>query len=181
VDTQELLIALLTGGGLALLGTVLGALITQAFTIRIGREQRREARLMELRTFQRDTLVSLQDELVDADNLYQKAYDLKDSDGFAEAWSDYEVVARRLTMHGTRVRDDYLRAAVDAWLDARREWHDAVVAPGTTILTASTIRKLQYSVNAVHDRAGELIRTLDAIDDAESPIARHAASAPPPA
>jgi hypothetical protein len=42
VDTDELLTLLLTGGGLALIGTVLGAVITQVFTIRIGREARRE-------------------------------------------------------------------------------------------------------------------------------------------
>jgi hypothetical protein len=165
VNTEELLIALLTGGGLALLGTVLGVFITQIFALRLGREQRREARLVEVRTFQRDTLVALQDEIVDAENLFEQASNLRKTEDFAVAWSDYEKVARRVSMHGTRVRDEYLRAAVKTWLEARNEWHGAIVSQGP--ITAATIRKTQYSVLAVHERAGELIRTLDAIDEAE--------------
>lgn len=178
VSTEELLIALLTGGGLALLGTVLGALITQVFAARLERERRSEARLLAVRTFQRDTLVALQDDVVEADNLFQTAQGLWGSEEFAASWSAYESVSRRVVMHGTRVRDDYLRAAVTTWVQSRRGWLDDKESTG--IVSAKTIRKTIYSVRAVHDRAGELIRTLDAIDDMSSPAPEPASTSAAP-
>jgi hypothetical protein len=175
VDTDELLIVLLTGGGLALIGTVLGALITQVFTIRIGREARREERGLAVKTFQRDTLVAVQDDLVEAMNLFEAARMLKQSPDaeFVAARAEFEKVARRVEMHATRVRDNELRAHVSLWLTSEREALDAIeTSKGIreakkTIVPASAIRHAQGSVHSIYDRAGELIRTLDAIDEAE--------------
>jgi hypothetical protein len=166
VDTDELLIVLLTGGGLALIGTVLGALITQVFAVRLGREARREERRLAVKTFQRDTLVALQDDLVEAMNLFDTARALRKGPEaeFASARSEYERAARRVGMHATRVRDDHLRAAVNEWLSSQREYLDAV-ENNKGIVPASTIRKAARSVRPIYDRAGELIRTLDAIDE----------------
>ena len=168
MDTDELLIVLLTGGGLALIGTVLGALITQVFAVRIGREARREERRLAVKTFQRDTLVALQDDLVEAMNLFEAARLLRRDPGaeFAHARIDYENVARRVEMHATRVRDDDLRAHVQEWLSSEREYLDAV-ENNKGIIPASAIRKAAGSVGPIYDRAGELIRTLDAIDEPE--------------
>jgi hypothetical protein len=57
-------VTLLTGGGLALVGVLTGAVITQVSTAAIARENRREARRMALKTFQRDTLIALQDSAI---------------------------------------------------------------------------------------------------------------------
>ena len=128
MDTDELLIVLLTGGGLALIGTVLGALITQVFTIRIGREARREERRLAVKTFQRDTLVALQDDLVAAMNLFEAARITAQGPEteFANARAEFEQMARRVEMHSTRVRDDQLRAHVNVWLSSEREVLDAI-------------------------------------------------------
>lgn len=167
MDTEELLIVLLTGGGLALIGTVLGALITQVFAVRIGREARREERRLAVKTFQRDTLVALQDDVVEAMNLFEAARLLRQGpeEEYADARIAYEKVARRVSMHATRVRDDELRASVRDWVSSDREYFDAV--DNNRPITASTIRKTAHAVRSIRDRAGELIRTLDAIDEPE--------------
>jgi len=172
MESKELVIVLLTRGGLALIGTVLGALITQVFAVRIGRETRREERRMAVKTFQRDTLVAVQDDLLDAMNLFEKARGLRNGpkDEFAAARREFESVARRVQMHATRVRDEQLRSAVNTWIGSERGWFDDIETVG--MVTASTIRKAALSVHQIHDRAGELIRTLDAIDEPESPVAR---------
>ena len=170
MDTEELLIVLLTGGGLALIGTVLGALITQVFAVRIGREARREERRLAVKTFQRDTLVALQDDLVEAMNLFEAARKLRDgpTDEFEGAKSTFETVARRVEMHATRVRDERLRTAVMAWLRSSRK--DFEPTDGARrIYTASDIREAMFTTHTIYDRAGELIRTLDAVDEPEGP------------
>jgi hypothetical protein len=180
VDTDELLIVLLTGGGLALIGTVLGALITQVFTIRIGREARREERRLAVKTFQRDTLVALQDDLVEAMNLFEAARMLHQGPEaeFAAARAEFEKVARRVEMHATRVRDDELRANVNTWLRSEREVLDAI-EKNEGMIPASAIRHAAGSVHSVYDRAGELIRTLDAIDEPDG-VGRQVSGTPTP-
>jgi hypothetical protein len=188
VDTDELLIVLLTGGGLALIGTVLGALITQVFTIRIGREARREERRLAVKTFQRDTLVALQDDLVEAMNLFEAArmlHEVPEAE-FAAARAEFEKVARRVEMHATRVRDDELRANVNTWLSSKREVLDAIEKSEgmiektkKPIIPSSAIRHAAGSVHSVYDRAGELIRTLDAIDEPDG-VARQVSGTPTP-
>jgi hypothetical protein len=164
MDTDELLVVLLTGGGLALIGTVLGALITQVFAVRIGRENRREERRMAVKSFQRDTLVALQDSVADVMGLSEVARDLKGGPEaeYESARTSYRAETLRVRMLASRIRDDELRSATKDFL----EGHDAWLYGGSTILTRTAAQKLTASVRAIYDRAGHLIRTLDAIDEA---------------
>jgi hypothetical protein len=121
-----------------------------------------------VKTFQRDTLVALQDDLVEAMNLFEAARMLKKGPEteFAVARTEFEKVARRVEMHATRVRDDELRVHVNEWLSSEREVLEAI-EKNTGIIPASAIRNAASSVHSIYDRAGELIRTLDAIDQPE--------------
>ena len=166
MDTDELLVVLLTGGGLALIGTILGALITQVFAVRIGREARREERRMAVKSFQRDTLVALQDTATKSNDLLVAAIRTLDdprhtgSDAFAAEETFYSE-CRRLRMLGTRIRDDELRSAVEDYIDLldrqRREPRSKIRFESSHI----------HAEKQLYERAGQLIQTLDAIDDAE--------------
>jgi hypothetical protein len=151
----------LTGGGLALIGTVLGALITQVFSLRLNRETRREARRMAVKSFQRDTLVALQDNVAETIELFRAARNLKEEeDEYAAARAKYDAAALRVRMLSSRIRDEELRSAVGTFLDAHDEWLKA----GGGILGRSSAQTITRSVGEIYDRAGLLIRTLDAID-----------------
>ena len=175
MDTTELILALLTGGGLAVIGTVAGAFITQTFTLRLGRENRREARRLAVKSFQRDTLVLLQDavlELLDLRRALSRAY--HDSDGDRD-----DLVAKRdaadlrIRMLGSRVRDESLRTQVDELLEAEEEIsqrEERARREGKAILaipTRSIMQQKTFAMRAIYDRAGELIRSLDEIDETE--------------
>jgi hypothetical protein len=163
VDAGDLLVVLLTGGGLALLGTVLGALITQTFTIRFGRETRREERRLAIKSFQRDTLVTLQDrviELSDLTSAVRRAQRDEGDEGDEGARDEYRTAAQRVRMLASRVRDEQLRSDVHKLL----ETYDALLERG---MTRGVVRRLEDSRRSIYDRAGELIRTLDRIDEAQ--------------
>ena len=81
---------------------------------------------------------------------------------YESARTSYRAGTLRVRMLASRVRDDELRSAVKNFLEGEDEW----VYAGPKILTGSAARKLTGSVRAIYDRAGHLIRTLDAIDEA---------------
>jgi hypothetical protein len=161
VDTDELLVVLLTGGGLALIGTVLGALITQVFSLRLNRETRREARRMAVKSFQRDTLVALQDNVAETIDLFRAVRRLEPGDELAAAQAKYDASALRVRMLASRIRDEELRGAVGTFLEGHDEWMKAGPMPNRSML-----QKISSSVAEIYDRAGLLIQTLDAIDEA---------------
>jgi len=171
MDTTELILALLTGGGLAVIGTVAGALITQTFTLRLGRENRREARRLAVKSFQRDTLVVLQDAvlaLIDLDRLARNSVDADHDDLVAKR----DAAALRVRMLGSRVRDESLRTKVDELLEADREmWQEDERAREEgrrfNFPNRSQLQRKTASMRAIYDRAGELIRSLDEIDAEE--------------
>jgi ribosomal protein L4 len=162
VDTDELLVVLLTGGGLALVGTVLGALITQVFSLRLNRETRREARRMAVKSFQRDTLVALQDNVAETVELFRVARNLEKGpeDEYAAARAKYDAEAFRVRMLASRIRDEELRSAVGTYLEGHDEWMQVGGIPHRSML-----QKISSSAAEIYDRAGLLIRTLDAIDE----------------
>jgi hypothetical protein len=151
MDTDELLVVLLTGGGLALIGTVLGALITQVFAVRLGRETRREERRMAVKSFQRDTLVALQDGVARTMDL-SRASQTAQGDERAVARAEYDSAALHVRMLSTRVRDEQLRSAVTTFLEVHRERLDTTGFP-----TRESQQKIMSSVGPIYDRAGQLI------------------------
>ena len=158
VDTEELVVVLLTGGGLALIGTVLGALITQVFAVRIGREARREERRMAVKTFQRDTLVALQDAAVELAELAFSFEDGVESDALR---LKFDTSASHLQMLGSRVRDEHLRKAVDTHVNGLSE----LVKRDDQVRNPNALIDAMLAQEDLQDRAGQLIRTLDAIDE----------------
>jgi len=174
MSTGELILALVTGGGLAVVGTVLGALITQTFTIRLGRENRREARRLAVKSFQRDTLVSLQDavlELFDLGDAVRQAHDAPDADHEA-AVAKRRAAALRVRMLASRVRDESLRRQAHELLEAEEatwQMDEGARREGKrrAILTRGILQQKTTAMRAIYDRAGELIRSLDEIDAAE--------------
>jgi hypothetical protein len=174
MSTGELILALVTGGGLAVVGTVLGALITQTFTIRLGRENRREARRLAVKSFQRDTLVLLQDAvlaLIDLDQAVRHALDASDAD-HGDAVAKRGAAALRVRMLASRVRDENLRSRVHELLEAdeaiwQRDEGSRKEGARLKILPRDLLQRKTASMRAIYDRAGELIRSLDEIDAAE--------------
>jgi hypothetical protein len=127
-------IVLLTGGGLAIIGTVVGAFVTYASNARLGRETRREARRVAVKSFQRDALVALQQavvELFEATgpvlfDLARQAEGHEPTDVEAQravnnAVITYNICQLRVRMLASRIRDDTLRAAAHDFLDAHEE------------------------------------------------------------
>jgi hypothetical protein len=164
----DLLLVLLTGGGLALLGTVLGALITQVFTAAAARHSRREARRVTLKTFQRDTLVVLQDNVVAMNVLFEDLRSMRGAADQSEAEhrgqsSHYRAATMQVRMLASRVRDTELREAVDGLLDAHAKWlrWDEGIPPRDILQGVTT------GMRAVLGRAGQLIRTMDELEEAE--------------
>jgi hypothetical protein len=173
MSTTELILALVTGGGLAVVGTVLGALITQTFTIRLGRENRREARRLAVKSFQRDTLVLHQDavlELLHLDRAMRRAHDDAEQGDVVE---ERDAAALRVRMLASRVRDESLRTQVHELLeadDAISQWDEEAReegGAGLRILPRHFLQRKTKAMRAIYDRAGQLIRSLDEIDEAE--------------
>jgi hypothetical protein len=165
----DLLVILLTGGGLALLGTVLGALITQVFTAAAARQSRREARRVALKTFQRDTLVALQDNVVAMNVLFRDVSSMRgaaeqtDAE-YREQSSRYRAATMQVRMLASRVRDTELREAVEGLLHAHDKW----LKSDTGIAPADVARSATDGMAAVLGRAGHLIRTMDELEEAET-------------
>jgi hypothetical protein len=172
MDTTQLILALLTGGGLAVIGTVAGALITQTFTLRLGRENRREARRLAVKSFQRDTLVLLQDAVLELLDLRRVAHDGSEAEQ-DDAVAKHDAAALRVRMLASRVRDESLRTQVHELLEAERtisQRDEQARQEGDTmlrILPRNLLQQKTTAMRAIYDRAGQLIRSLDEIDEAE--------------
>ena len=169
-DDGDLLLVLLTGGGLALLGTVLGALITQVFAAAAARQSRSEARRVALKSFQRDTLVALQDNIVAMDVVFDELRAMRRSGDQGDAAeqsgrpSEYHAAASHVAMLASRIRDTELREAVKRLLAA----NDKYLNLSGKIVPADIIRDTAKGTSAVVDRAGHLIRTMDELEEAET-------------
>ena len=175
-------VILLTGGGLAIVGTMVGVIVTQVFTTKMARESRREARRLALKTFQRETLVALQDDVV-ALNLASaevKKFAAKYSRGelSSEEYEPLKAAYRersfRVRMLASRIRDEQLRGGVDALLRVQHEMLEdaenpdrARPEPGENPFRRSFehVQHTRLGMAAVVDRAGQLIRSMDELEE----------------
>ena len=165
VDGGSLVLVLLTGGGLTLVGTLLGAVVNQRFALQIGREARREERRLAVKSFQRDTLVALQDSVAELLDRRSAAWRPTDSEADRRTAVDaYEATALRIRMLASRVRDEPLRAAAHSLLEAEAKWNES--RERQPFVHASVAGQMASAMRAMYDRAGELIRTLDEIEAA---------------
>jgi hypothetical protein len=130
-------VILLTGGGLAIVGTVVGAIVTQVFTTKMARESRREARRVALKSFQRETLVALQDNVVALNlasaEVVESAAKYSRGELSTEEYEPLKAAYRerrfRLRMLASRVRDEQIRGGVDALLRSQDRSLEAIENP----------------------------------------------------
>jgi hypothetical protein len=173
-------VTLLTGGGLALVGALTGAVITQVSTAAIARENRREARRMALKTFQRDTLIALQDSAI---TLLESEFQdvirsaarpdpplvaraaLAERRSFRDKKAAFQVTSSQVLLLASRVRDDELRERVTSLLTAMGEAVDAAIERGDDDVEAGLVGRIWGEQVQILQRAGHLIRTLDELDD----------------
>jgi hypothetical protein len=136
----SLLVVLLTGGGLALIGSVLGRLLASRDAARRERSARAQGRRFALLDFRRESLVRFQDLLVETSELAQ-------DDGRRETMS----FRARLLL--TRIGDEELR---ELW--HRRQGSES---RGGGVLTAEQARARTIVSQRLFERTGELMREVD--------------------
>jgi hypothetical protein len=141
-SSESLFIVLLTGGGLAVVGSVVGQGIASRTALSREREARREARRLSLLDFRREAVVSFQDALLDrAANAELSADRADDPPGFEF----------RMRLLLTRIGDSELEQL----------WQSNRAPHPRGIKTAADIRNAQATSRRLIDRTGELIREID--------------------
>lgn len=141
-SNESLVVVLLTGGGLAIFGSIVGQGIASRTALSREREARREARRQLLLDFRRGAVVSFQDVLLErAENPELSADQADDPPGFEF----------RMRLLLTRIGDGELE---QLWKSNR-----APRPPG--MKTAADIRNAQTTSGKLIDRTGELIREID--------------------
>jgi hypothetical protein len=163
--SDPLWLVLLVGGGLGLVATLAGALVTQWNATRLDAEARKEARRMAVKTFQRDALVALQQAALDLQARTDALRRAEGSDGEPAAEDARQVARLQVAMFASRVRDEDLRQGVRDLLDSE-DFVFKSRKTGDRIIPAAVIRQRMRATHMIYDRAGELIRTLDELDEA---------------
>ncbi len=113
---------------------------------------------MAVKTFQRDTLVALQDAAVELGELAFSFEEGAESDAVR---LKFDTAASHLEMLGSRVRDEHLRKAVNAHVNGLAE----LVKRDDQVRNADAVMDAALALEDLQNRAGQLIRTLDAIDE----------------
>jgi hypothetical protein len=140
-SNESLFVVLLTGGGLAVVGSIVGQGIASRTALSREREARRDARRQTLLDFRREALIAFQDLLVAEAEL---------------ARDDHEgrrLVEFRARLLFTRIGD---RDLEELW--ARRM---AARDAGKGILTRAEAQERMMIARRLFERSGELIREVD--------------------
>lgn len=141
-SNESLFVVLLTGGGLAVVGSVVGQGIASRTALSREREARREARRLSLLDFRREAVVSFQDALLDrAENAELSADRADDPPGFEF----------RMRLLLTRIGDSELEQL----------WQSNRAPHPSGMKTAADIRNAQATSRRLIDRTGELVREID--------------------
>lgn len=141
-SNESLVVVLLTGGGLAIIGSIVGQGIASRTALSREREARREARRQSLLDFRREAVVSFQDALLErAANPELTADRADDPRGFQF----------RMRLLLTRIGDSELEQL----------WKSDQAPPPEGMKTAADIRNALATSRRLIDRTGELIREID--------------------
>ena len=141
-SNESLVVVLLTGGGLAIIGSIVGQGIASRTALSREREARREARRQSLLDFRREAVVSFQDVLL------ERAENPELSAGRADDPRGFEFRMRLLL---TRIGDSELEQL----------WKSNRAPPPQGIKTAADIRNALATSHRLIARTGELIREID--------------------
>jgi hypothetical protein len=144
-SNESLFIVLLTGGGLAVVGSIVGQAMASRTALSREREARREVRRQTLLDFRRDAVVAFQDLL-----LAEAELPSDDDAGRRQA----EFRARLLF---TRIGD---RELEELW-ETRRDQTEAVRRGPKAIPTRAQQQTRMKTAGRMFDRSGELIREID--------------------
>jgi hypothetical protein len=150
-------------GIVGVVGTLAGGLLAWAGAARVARDDRREARQVAAKTFQRDTLVNLTDALLEIHVSLDALRRSVDADERLGIEARYRAADLRVRVLAARVRDDRLRVDVERLLGEFRDWKQHIVPVESVVPQGQRDSKAKAeSLNrSVSERAGELIRTLD--------------------
>lgn len=146
-SNENLIIVLLTGGGLAIIGSIVGQGIASRTALSREREARREARRLALLDFRREALVAFQDLLVAEAELASDDY------------AGRQLAEFRVRSLFTRIGD---RELEELWA-ARQAGRDR--SPGAGILTRDEAQARTMTARRMFERSGELIREIDQASD----------------
>jgi hypothetical protein len=144
-SNESLFIVLLTGGGLAVVGSIVGQAMASRTALWREREARREARRETLLDFRREAIVAFQDLLVAEAELASDDY---------EGRRQAEFRARLLF---TRIGD---RELEELW-ETRRDQTEAVRQGRKGIPTRAQQQARMKTAGRMFDRSGELIHEID--------------------
>jgi len=139
--TESLFVVLLTGGGLAVVGSIVGQGIASRTALSREREARRDARRQTLLDFRREALVAFQDLLVAEAELPRDDHEGR------------QLVEFRARLLFTRIGD---RDLEELWV-RRQAARDA----GKGILTRAEAQERTMTARRMFERSGELIREVD--------------------
>ena len=117
---------------------------------------------MAVKSFQRDTLVAVQDRVIQLDVLLRAALRAAGRER-EDAKAELDAAAGELRMLATRIRDQELRAAVNTRLKDQEQALER--EESRRFPTRAEQQQRMVTAQAVYDRAGLLIQTLDAIDE----------------
>jgi hypothetical protein len=144
-SNESLFIVLLTGGGLAVVGSIVGQAMASRTALSREREARREARRQTLLDFRREAIVAFQDLLLAEAEL------ASDDDGGRR---QAEFRARLLF---TRIGDHELE---ELW-ETRRAQTESLHQARKGIPTRAEQQTRMKTAGRMFDRSGELMREID--------------------